>query len=133
MAAYSPTNSGGYSKLFRRLIREKSCVRSVRPSAAMHSHCPDSSPFRKRSLRYVLVLVSLIPCAPGHAQTAGTGALTGNIVDPSGAGVGGAQVKAMSETTGETRAALSRATGSYLIPLLLPGLYAVEIVQSGFK
>jgi len=84
-------------------------------------------------LRCVLLLLPLIACTTGHAQTAGTGALTGNILDPSGAAVVGAQVKAMSETTEETRTVLSSENGSYFIPLLLPGLYAVEIVQSGFK
>jgi len=81
----------------------------------------------------LLLLLPLIAGTTGHAQTAGTGALTGNILDPSGAAVVGAQVKAMSETTEETRTVLSSENGSYFIPLLLPGLYAVEIVQSGFK
>jgi hypothetical protein len=72
-------------------------------------------------------------CLPADAQTAGTGALGGNVSDPSGAAVTNAQVKATSETTGEMRTVKSLANGSYLIALLLPDLYEVEVVQSGFK
>jgi hypothetical protein len=107
----------------------------------MRSHYTHTSPFRKRSLRYgsVAVLAALVElsyvllCPSACTQTAGTGALSGNITDPSGAAVVGAQVKATSETTGETRTVSSGKNGSYLIALLLPGLYEVAILQSGFK
>jgi hypothetical protein len=87
----------------------------------------------------VLKLASLlwIGCAPfskpASAQTAGTGALTGTVSDPSGAVIADVQVAAINEATGEMRTALTVADGNYLLALLLPGSYEMEIAKSGFK
>ena len=69
----------------------------------------------------------------GHAQTAGTGAISGTVTDQNGAVVTGATIKAIDRTTGEARASLSSATGTYLVPLLRPGAYRVEVSKTGFK
>src|SRR5260370_42500687 len=74
-----------------------------------------------------------ICCPSARTQTAGTGALGGNITDPSGASVAGAYVKVMGKRTGETRTVSSAAEGRYAVGLLLPGLYELEVAQSGFK
>jgi hypothetical protein len=74
------------------------------------------------------VLLSL-----SQAQTAGTGAISGTINDPSGAVVTGATIKAIDQTTGETRTAASSAEGVFLVPLLRPGTYRVEVSKGGFK
>ena len=68
-----------------------------------------------------------------HAQTAGTGAISGAISDPSGAVVTGATIKAIDQATGETRTAASSAAGAFLVPLLRPGMYRVEVSKGGFK
>ncbi|MBA0085025.1 MAG: carboxypeptidase regulatory-like domain-containing protein, partial [Acidobacteria bacterium Pan2503] len=74
------------------------------------------------------------PLAPALlAQTAGTGAIAGSITDPSGASVAEAQVKAINEATGEVRTAVSTVAGNYAVPLLLPGVYTLEISKTGFK
>jgi hypothetical protein len=72
-------------------------------------------------------------CPRACGQTAGTGALGGVVSDPGGAAVTDAQIKATSETRGETRTVKSGTNGSYLVALLLPGLYEVEVAQSSFK
>jgi hypothetical protein len=72
-------------------------------------------------------------CLRVCGQTAGTGALGGVVIDPSGATVTDAQIRATSETRGETRTVKSGTNGSYLVALLLPGLYEVEVAQSSFK
>jgi len=74
----------------------------------------------------VLAAVSL-------GQTADTGAISGTITDPKGAVVAGAAISAINVTTGETRNAVSSSTGTYLVPLLRPGTYRVEVSKSGFK
>lgn len=53
-----------------------------------------------------------------QAQTAGTGAISGTINDPSGAVITGATIKVIDQTTGETRTAASSAEGVFLVPLL---------------
>src|SRR5262245_24816032 len=67
------------------------------------------------------------------AQTAATGALTGTITDPAGAVLPSASVKVTSEVTGETREVTARSNGTFIVPLLPPGKYRVEVAQSGFK
>src|SRR5258707_6765181 len=74
------------------------------------------------------VLLSL-----SHAQTAGTGAISGTINDPSGAVVTGATIKAIDQTTGETRTTASSAEGAFLVPSFRPGTYRVEVSKGGFK
>ncbi len=81
-----------------------------------------------------LFLFGAVSLPPGSlAQTASTGALSGTITDPSGASVSGAQVKATNEATGEVRTAVSNVNGNYLLTLLPPGLYELEISKQGFK
>src|SRR5215469_2164441 len=85
--------------------------------------------------RLVLCLfLGCISMAPALlAQTASTGAVAGTITDQSGAGVAGATVRLINAATGEAQEAASRQNGSYLVPLLAPGAYQIEISKAGFK
>lgn len=67
------------------------------------------------------------------AQTAGTGALTGTVTDPSGAVVPNVTVTAISLDTGQARTATTGTDGTYKIGLLPPGNYRVTFEASGFK
>src|SRR5271168_488238 len=71
--------------------------------------------------------------ANSPAQTAGTGALSGTVTDQSGSSIAGAQVKVTSESSGETRTVTTNSTGSFTVPLLLPGAYRVEVTKEGFR
>ncbi len=53
-----------------------------------------------------VLMLSLMPC---WGQTSASGALAGTILDPSGALVGGAQVKVINQATGEIRNTVSQA------------------------
>ncbi len=90
--------------------------------------------FPKRCAVAVFLLCALI-AASGllSAQTGGTGAITGSITDPTGAMVGHAQVKVTDVTTGDTRTALSNDHGLYVVSLLPPGQYKLEVTKQGFK
>lgn len=68
-----------------------------------------------------------------EAQTASTGAIAGVVTDPNQALIGGVQVTATNEATGEARTAQSQPNGSYTFPLLLPGSYRVEFKKAGFR
>jgi len=80
-----------------------------------------------------LILSSLLLIVPALAQTANTGALTGIVTDANGAIVSGAQVRVISEATGEERTVVANEAGNYTVPLLLPGSYRVEFTGTGFK
>ncbi len=69
----------------------------------------------------------------GKAQTANTGAVNGTVADQSQAVIPKATVKITSVATGEVRTAISTGTGTYVVPLLPPGSYKVEVSAAGFK
>jgi Carboxypeptidase regulatory-like domain len=60
-----------------------------------------------------------------RSQTASTGALTGLVLDPSGAALRGAVVVLTSQETGATESATSNGEGDFSF-LLLPGDYEVK-------
>ncbi len=93
-----------------------------------------SQSFRSgRLFSFLLVLLILLAAPVLWSQTAGTGALTGTITDPSGAVVPNAMVAATSLDTGQVRTATTGADGTYKIALLPPGNYKVRFDASGFK
>src|ERR1035437_3457862 len=83
------------------------------------------------SLTLCATLCALVALSVG--QTAGTGAISGTITDPKGAVGVDAAISAIDVTTGETRTSVSSSNGSYLVPLLRPGTYRVEVSKQGFK
>ncbi len=66
-----------------------------------------------------------------QAQTATTGQIVGVVMDPSGALVVGAKV-ALTSDAGVRRETATGSNGRYTFPLLDPGVYRLEVTQSGF-
>jgi len=90
--------------------------------------------FPNRSVFAAFLLCALFTaCRILSAQTGGTGAINGTITDPTGAVVVGAQVKATDAATGSTRISMSNFHGLYVISLLPPGQYTLEVTKQGFK
>ena len=89
-----------------------------------------SSHFRKLSLLLLTGLVTGFGCMGAFGQVASD--LRGRIVDPSDAGVAGAQVVATEMNTGISRAVTSGADGNYVFPGLQPGRYRVAVTAAGF-
>jgi outer membrane receptor protein involved in Fe transport len=90
----------------------------------------------KRSALWIWVLVAAFLCAIApHLASAqsGTGAIKGVVTDASGAVIPGAAVTAVSLNNGFTRTTVSGADGSFLIPLLDPQDYRLQVVAPGFK
>jgi hypothetical protein len=91
----------------------------------------------RRTLLGCLVLVTLFIftelAGQAFAQTASTGALNGTVTDASGRIVPDAKIAVTSQSTGATHTTVTGSNGSYLIPLLPPGLYRVEVSHTGFK
>lgn len=80
-----------------------------------------------------LAVIFAVLLSISQAQTAGTGAISGTITDPSGAMVVNATIKAIDQTTGETRTAASSAAGAFQVSLLRPSTYRLEVSKGGFK
>ena len=59
--------------------------------------------------------------------------LAGQVTDPSGSAIPGAQIKTFNLDTNETKAATTTAEGTFAIPYLEPGIYKVEISATGFE
>jgi hypothetical protein len=86
-----------------------------------------------RSLFITIPLLMVISVSSLIAQSAGTGALTGTVSDPTGAVVPNATVTLTSTDTNQARNTLTGADGSYKFSLLQPGTYRVRFVAVGFK
>ncbi|MGH9607501.1 MAG: TonB-dependent receptor domain-containing protein [Terracidiphilus sp.] len=67
-----------------------------------------------------------------HAQSTTQGAITGTVVDPSGAAVPGATVTIRDLATNFTETRTSDSSGFFNAPLLEPGTYSVSVSASGF-
>ena len=72
-------------------------------------------------------------CGLLSAQTGGTGAISGAVTDPSAAVLVGVQVRVTDVATGFTRTSQSNDRGLYLVSLLPPGHYTLEVRKQGFK
>jgi hypothetical protein len=81
----------------------------------------------------LIALVLGVPPAKSAAQTAGTGALSGTVTDPSGSVIAGAQVTVTSESSGEVRTVTTSGPGFFTVSLLLPGAYRVDVTKDGFR
>ena len=66
-----------------------------------------------------------------QAQTATTGQIVGVVADPTGAVVAGARV-VLTNNAGVRREGQTGSNGRYAFPLLDPGVYRLEVSQSGF-
>ena len=90
------------------------------------------SPYRWAFVAFV-VCALFAACGLLDAQTGATGAITGAVADPTGAMVVGAQVKVTNVATGDTRTAQTNDHGLYVVSLLPPGQYKLEVTKQGFK
>ncbi|MDE1160405.1 MAG: carboxypeptidase regulatory-like domain-containing protein [Acidobacteriaceae bacterium] len=80
----------------------------------------------------VLALLSLFATTL-LAQSSGTGTLSGEVTDNSGAAIVHAAVVAISTTTGARSSAFSDARGNFRLPALRADLYRVEATAPGFS
>src|SRR5215831_5910793 len=74
---------------------------------------------------------SLVPVI-SFAQELGTAVLNGDVIDPQGAVVRGANVTAENTATGLRRATTTSNAGLFVLNNLAPGKYEVRVEASGF-
>lgn len=86
---------------------------------------------RLRVLAVLFALITMLPLA-GTCQVS-TGDILGNINDPSGAVLPGATIVLTNTQTQEHRTVTSDQAGEYVLTLLQPGQYSIQVNASGFK
>lgn len=86
-----------------------------------------------RAVFIAIPLLMVISVCSLMGQSAGTGALTGTVRDPTGAVVPNATVTLTSTDTNQVRSSVTGADGNYKFSLLQPGTYRVRFVAVGFK
>src|SRR5262249_27057603 len=82
---------------------------------------------------FLLIALLMAPIPSLRAQSAGTGALTGIVKDPTGAVIPGVTITLTSADTNQSRVTLTSEDGSYRFALLPPGNYGVRFTIAGFK
>ena len=82
---------------------------------------------------WILVAALVLAGAPAIWGQAGTGQITGTVLDQSGAAMANATVVATNVATGATRETATTATGAYTLANLLPGTYDVTVEAGGFN
>src|SRR5579863_1758977 len=85
-----------------------------------------------RFLRFVLPLAVLMFAAGAFAQ-GGNVAITGTVMDPSGAVVVGAKVTVTQQGTGTVRTDTTDSNGQFNITSIPPAGYSIAIEAAGFK
>jgi outer membrane receptor protein involved in Fe transport len=89
--------------------------------------------FRSMLVRFFALFCILALCAGSLLAQGGQGELAGQVTDPSGAVISGAQVKLSNTATGDVRSTTTSAGGSYRFAAVPPGSYALELAAKGFK
>src|SRR5258707_548095 len=80
----------------------------------------------------VMMALTVSVSTPVYAQVAGA-TLSGTVSDTSGAGVPNANVSIKNTATGIARDITTDSDGFYSAPNLLPGIYDITVVASGFS
>ena len=77
--------------------------------------------------------ISLMSPAASYAQLAGKGAISGTVMDPTGAAVPGATITATNDATGVSATSTSTGAGDYSLSALDAGIYTVTVKIAGFS
>src|SRR5437588_5856391 len=89
---------------------------------------------RAASKLFLIALAVLALFGQMFAQGGATGAITGTVLDPSGAVVAGAEVRIVNQDTGVlTRTTKTDSNGSFTATLLPVGTYTVNVTSPGFQ
>ena len=88
------------------------------------------SSYRRQSVFAITLIICLSVAAVAQRTT---GTLRGQVLDPQGAVVGSATVTVTNEDTGVSQVVTTSSAGTWNLPAVLPGKYAVTIQASGFR
>jgi hypothetical protein len=80
----------------------------------------------------ISILLAIVP-AGIYAQGASTATVTGTVTDPKGATVSGARVELLDTGTDIKTVATTAEDGHYMFPAVLPGVYDITVIATGFR
>lgn len=86
----------------------------------------------KKSIVKFLAAQLLLACSVLLAQNIAS-SIVGNVVDPSGAPVAGANVTVTNSETGAVRKTTTDTSGGYSVPGILAGMYDISVEKAGFS
>ncbi len=89
--------------------------------------------FAKFTFLLVLTAVSLAVLASPASGQSNQGAISGSIVDPTGATVSNATVTALNIATGQVATTVSTSSGDYRFPSLQVGTYTITVSAPSFR
>ncbi|MEZ5364098.1 MAG: carboxypeptidase-like regulatory domain-containing protein [Bryobacterales bacterium] len=72
-------------------------------------------------------------CLPGAFAQSSTGSIAGNVLDPAGAVVPGAEITVTNRATGVSSSTISSEAGVYALTSLPVGVYDLTVEKIGFK
>jgi hypothetical protein len=81
---------------------------------------------------FAFVILSLFALLRASAQSP-NGTISGEVVDPTGAVIVGADILAANDATGVQYSAKTNGEGIYLVAGVPPGIYRLQVSQPGFK
>jgi hypothetical protein len=87
----------------------------------------------KRVLITLIVAALALLCSSLAGAQHTTGTLRGQIFDPAGAAVSGANVTVTNDATGVSQTTVTNSAGTYDFPSVLPGTYTVAVEAKNFK
>jgi len=87
----------------------------------------------RREILACLLLLVWLAARAGSCQTPGTGAISGNVYDPSGRLVADAEVQAVDQSTHASRTVRTSSEGIFHFSLLPPGAYELHVIGPGFE
>src|SRR5207245_8957193 len=93
----------------------------------------------KKNLIHLAILVMCtglslsLSSSSARAQTASSGSVTGQVSDPQGAIVAGAEVTLTDSATKSTSTTTTNDAGRYNFPVINPGVYDLVVSRKGFK
>jgi len=80
-----------------------------------------------------LLTIIMVPVSRAVPQTAATGALIGEVLDPTGKGIPGAAVELKSQKMAASRSTLSEEEGRFVFTVLPPGSYQIIAQKDGYS
>ena len=84
-------------------------------------------------LSYLCMVIFLsLSAAPAWAQTAATGAISGQVTDQTGGAIPGASVKLREISTNSTTNTSTNEAGRFTFPSVSPGTYDLIVTKEGF-